>query len=68
MKTAVGLAAIAAAAVQAQELYFTTTGYEARPQCTQPPATATPSYRFQSFSYTLNETVRYVDVIFSEKH
>nr|ATQ35962.1 beta-glucosidase [Talaromyces piceae] len=56
MKSTLALAAIAAA-VQAQEVYITTTGYETRPQCTQPPAT--PSYRFQPFSFTLNETVRY---------
>ncbi|KAH8689973.1 beta-glucosidase [Talaromyces proteolyticus] len=60
MKTTVTLAVIAAG-VQAQEVYFTTTGYTARPQCTQPPAT--PSYRFQPFSYTLNETVRYATSI-----
>ncbi|KAL5042153.1 hypothetical protein BDW71DRAFT_217138 [Aspergillus fruticulosus] len=46
-----------AAAVRAQELYITTTGYAARPGCTA--AAATPSYRFEPFHYTQNETVRY---------
>ncbi|CAG7924807.1 unnamed protein product [Penicillium olsonii] len=45
-------------AAEAQELYLTTTGYSARPQCTESSA-LTPHYRFQPFSYTLNETVRY---------
>ncbi|KAJ5103606.1 CAZyme family GH1, partial [Penicillium argentinense] len=46
-----------AAAVQAQEIFVTTTGYTARPQCKH--ETASPSYHFQPFSYTLSETVRY---------
>lgn len=46
-----------AAVVQAQEIFVTTTGYKARPQCKH--ATASPSYLFQPFSYTLSETVRY---------
>ena len=45
-----------AVATQAQEVYVTTTGYSARPQCTQ--SNVTPKYHFQPFSYTLNETVR----------
>lgn len=46
------------AVVQAQEVYITTTGYTARPQCTEAPAT--PTYSFQPFSYaSLNDTVRY---------
>ncbi|KAJ6091194.1 hypothetical protein N7467_003163 [Penicillium canescens] len=45
-----------AVAIEAQELYLTTTGYAARPQCTKQ---STPNYHFQPFSYTLNETVRY---------
>jgi hypothetical protein len=44
-----------AVAIEAQELYLTTTGYAARPQCTKQ---STPKYHFQPFSYTLNETVR----------
>ncbi|KAL2824240.1 glycoside hydrolase superfamily [Aspergillus cavernicola] len=56
MKTAL-LLAVLAAGVQAQELYLTTIGYTARPHCTRPPST--PSYRFEPFSYTQNETVRY---------
>ncbi|KAJ5301270.1 hypothetical protein PENANT_c023G02248 [Penicillium antarcticum] len=43
-------------AIKAQELYLTTTGYAARPQCTKQ---SNPKYHFQPFSYTLNETVRY---------
>ncbi|KAL4874325.1 glycoside hydrolase superfamily [Aspergillus karnatakaensis] len=46
-----------AAGASAQELYVTTTGYTARPQCTAPPAA--PSYRFEEFSFTQNDTVRY---------
>ncbi|KAL4864097.1 hypothetical protein BDV12DRAFT_205927 [Aspergillus spectabilis] len=56
MKPQVILAAVLTGA-SAQELYLTTTGYTARPQCTGPPAT--PSYRFEEFSFTRNETVRY---------
>lgn len=41
----------------AQELYITANGTSARPQCTA--KVNSPSYFFQSFSYTLNETVRY---------
>jgi hypothetical protein len=44
-----------AVAIEAQELYLTTTGYAAGPQCTKQ---STPKYHFQPFSYTLNETVR----------
>ncbi|CAI7655101.1 hypothetical protein PCG10_000514 [Penicillium crustosum] len=52
----ISIAALAVA-TQAQEVYVTTTGYSARPQCTQ--SNVTPKYHFQPFSYTLNETVRY---------
>lgn len=56
MKTLSLLVAVGAV-VQAQEVYITTTGYTARPKCTDAPAT--PTYRFQSFSYaSLNDTVR----------
>ncbi|KAL4971533.1 glycoside hydrolase superfamily [Aspergillus desertorum] len=48
-----------AAAVRAQELYITTTGYAARPECTAAPAT--PNYWFEPFHYTQNETVRPYD-------
>lgn len=51
----ISLAALAVV-IQAQEVYLTTTGYFARPQCTQ--SNVTPDYHFQPFSYTLNETVR----------
>lgn len=40
-----------AVATQAQEIYLTTTGYTARPQCTK--STTSPSYHFKSFSYSL---------------
>lgn len=53
--TTVYLAGLVVAA-GAQEIFLTTTGNSARPQYTQ--AAATPSYYFQPFSYTLNETVR----------
>ncbi|KAL4802025.1 glycoside hydrolase superfamily [Aspergillus unguis] len=46
-----------AAAVQAQQLYLTTTGYPEREQCTSAPAT--PVYRFEEFSFTQSTTVRY---------
>ncbi|KAJ5513758.1 CAZyme family GH1 [Penicillium fimorum] len=45
-----------AVAIQAQEVYLTTTGYSARPQCTQ--SNVAPNYHFNPFSYTLDETVR----------
>lgn len=48
-----GLAAVA----QAQQIYVTTTGYTARPECTAA-AKPTPSYRFEAFSFTQSETVR----------
>lgn len=44
------------AAAEAQETYITTTGYTARPQCTS--LVAPPSYYFQPFAYTLQDTVR----------
>ncbi|KAJ5885487.1 CAZyme family GH1 [Penicillium taxi] len=44
-----------AAFVTAQEVYITTTGPSTR-QCTQ---ATSPTYFFQPFSYTLNDTVRY---------
>ena len=59
MWTVFFLAALAAVA-EAQELYIITTGYTERPQCTQP--TISADYRFQPFSYTLNETVRSVHI------
>ncbi len=54
-----GLASVA----QAQQIYITTTGYTARPECTAaaaatPASKATPSYRFEEFSFTQSETVR----------
>ncbi|KAL3472035.1 glycoside hydrolase superfamily [Aspergillus californicus] len=52
-----GVLVALATAVKAQELYLTTTGYTDRPQCTNPPST--PSYYFEGFSFTQNETVRY---------
>lgn len=60
--SAVLLAGLAAVA-QAQQIYLTTTGYTARPECTAAAAAApaskpTPSYRFEEFSFTQNETVR----------
>ncbi|KAL1850540.1 hypothetical protein Plec18170_006825 [Paecilomyces lecythidis] len=45
------------ALAEAQQLYVTTTGYTDRPQCTQ--LASSPQYRFQPFSYALEETVRY---------
>ena len=54
-----------AAAAQAQELYMTRNGTSARPQCTDP--ASSPSYHFQPFSYTLNETVRYVLILQNSK-
>lgn len=51
-----GIALVALA--EAQQLYLTTTSYTERPHCTQP--AASPEYYFRPFSYTLNETVRYV--------
>lgn len=48
-------------ATQAQEIYLTTTGYTARPQCTK--SNASPSYHFMQFSYSLKETVRYATSI-----
>ncbi|KAJ0418838.1 glycoside hydrolase superfamily [Aspergillus carlsbadensis] len=56
MKTELVLVA-AATGAHAQQLYVSTTGYTERAQCTQPPAT--PSYRFEAFSFTQNETVRH---------
>lgn len=47
-----------AIAVGAQRVYITTSGTEPRPQCTQ--QSPSPTFSFQPFSYTLNETVRYV--------
>ena len=44
-------------ATQAQEIFLTTTGYIARPQCTN--SATSPSYHFKPFSYSLSETVRY---------
>lgn len=52
------LLAVLALGGSAQELFLTTTGNSARPQCTT--QIDSPSYFFQSFSYTLNATVRYV--------
>ncbi|KAL5337517.1 glycoside hydrolase superfamily [Aspergillus crustosus] len=49
--------AVVVTGTSAQELYLTITGYTARPQCTAPPAT--PSYHFEEFQSTQNETVRY---------
>lgn len=46
-----------AVATQTQEIFLTTTGYTARPQCTN--SVTSPSYHFKPFSYSLSETVRY---------
>lgn len=52
------LLAAVAAVVRGQDVFISTTGYTARPQCTKPPAT--PTYSFQGFSYVaLHDTVRY---------
>ncbi|KAI0968517.1 glycoside hydrolase [Xylaria arbuscula] len=56
MRAPVALIPLLATIVQAQQLFITTTGYTER-QCK--PSTTSPSYYFQPFSYTLNETVRY---------
>ncbi|KAL2785383.1 glycoside hydrolase superfamily [Aspergillus keveii] len=56
MRTELVLVAVATGA-HAQQLYVSTTGYTERAQCTQPPST--PSYRFEAFSFTQNETVRH---------
>ncbi|KAI0864273.1 glycoside hydrolase [Xylaria cubensis] len=42
---------------RAQQLFITTTGYTDHPQCTL--SATLPSYHFQPFSFTLNETARY---------
>lgn len=57
MSSGLFLAALALGA-GAQELYITANGTSARPHCTA--KVNSPSYFFQPFSYTLNETVRYV--------
>lgn len=49
------------AATQAQEVYITTIGYTARPQCSK--STASPSYHFKYFSFSLEETVRHATSI-----
>ncbi|KAJ6153565.1 CAZyme family GH1 [Penicillium chermesinum] len=51
------LLTVLAVGVGAQEVYITKTGGSARPHCTAP--IDSPSYFFQPFSFTLNETVRY---------
>lgn len=55
--TFLGIAGLAVAA-EAQEIFHTTKGPSARSQCAH--ATNSPSYYFQPFSFTLNETVRWV--------
>jgi hypothetical protein len=50
-----------AVGTQAQEIYISTTGNTARPQC--PKSTASPTYHFKPFSYSLKETVRYATSI-----
>ncbi|EAU37619.1 hypothetical protein ATEG_02657 [Aspergillus terreus NIH2624] len=57
MRNSVICLSLLAACAQAQQLYITTTGYDERPQCTQP--AASPEYYFQPFSYSMNETVRF---------
>jgi hypothetical protein len=59
MQTIFSWAVILLGAAEAQQLYITTTGYPDRPQCTKP--ATSPEYYFHPFSYTLNETVRWVD-------
>ena len=48
--------ALLAGTAAAQEIYIIANGTSARPQCTH--SIASPSYYFQPFSFTLNETVR----------
>lgn len=45
-----------AAALEAQEIYVTTTGTSARSQCTK--GKVSPSYYFQQFSFTQKGTIR----------
>lgn len=61
MRIAFIAALVLTVATQAQEIYLTTTGYTTRSQCTE--STASPSYHFKSFSYSLKETVRYATSI-----
>lgn len=56
MRSTTFLIAALAAAVEAQEIYVTTTGTSARPQCTK--ATDSPRYYFQEFSFSQKDTVR----------
>lgn len=46
-----------------QEIYVTTTGYTARPQCSNT-AVGTPHYQYQPFQFSLSETVRWANPIF----
>ncbi|KAI0412171.1 glycoside hydrolase [Xylaria grammica] len=57
MRASVSSISLVAAIARAQQLFITTTGHSERPQCTESPAS--PSYYFQPFSFTLNDTVRY---------
>lgn len=43
----------------AQQIYISTSGPTARPQCTAAVSNLQPSFTFRNFSYTLSETVRY---------
>ncbi|KAE8403267.1 glycoside hydrolase superfamily [Aspergillus pseudonomiae] len=61
MRASLSYAALLATFADAQQLYLTTDGYTDRPQCTKP--AAVPQYHFRSFSYTLNETVRYASSV-----
>ncbi|KAI0909422.1 glycoside hydrolase [Ustulina deusta] len=57
MRASLASIPLVTAVARAQQLFVTTTGYTDRPQCTLP--ATSPSYHFQSFLFTLNETVRY---------
>ncbi|KAI1736968.1 glycoside hydrolase [Xylaria scruposa] len=57
MRVSVASIPVVLTVAQAQQTFITTTGYTDRPQCTL--SATLPSYRFQPFSFTLNETVRY---------
>lgn len=46
-------------AVDAQQIYISTSGPTPRPQCTAATTNLQPTFTFRNFSYTLSETVRY---------
>ncbi|KAI1749539.1 glycoside hydrolase [Xylaria castorea] len=57
MRVSIASIPLLATITQAQQLFITTTGYTDRPQCTL--SATSPSYHFQPFSFTLNDTIRY---------